>query len=128
MNNIPSSGLFHEDLIGKVRRKLESILKVNERCLEGCAPPIKGAAMVCGVSEIVAYPLPDQLQDSFRVPCAFQSIGWNIRKVAVKGLSSAMDLPQENSSEALVFDSVSDGEGVDRFYNLVAGKCQPACN
>ena len=39
VNNIPSSGFFQEELNDKVIRKLYSILKVNERCIEGCAPP-----------------------------------------------------------------------------------------
>ena len=61
MHNIPSSGLLQDELNGKVIRKLESILKVNERCLEGCDPPSQGVATVCDVREILVYPLPEKL-------------------------------------------------------------------
>ena len=75
MNNITSPGLVQEEINGKMIRKLYSILKLNQRSLEGCAPPGKGAAAVFGLKEIEVYPSPAQLQESFRVPCAFQSTG-----------------------------------------------------
>ena len=40
------------------------------------------------------------MQDSFRVPRVFQSTGWGMRKITVKELASAMDIPQVNASEA----------------------------
>ena len=52
IHNIPLSVSVQEELNGKVRPKLESIIKVNDRCLEVCAPPGQGAAGVCGVREI----------------------------------------------------------------------------
>ena len=78
-------------------RNLDSILKVNERCIDGCAPSGQGGAAVYGVKEISVYSYPDQLQDSFRISCAFQSTGLGIRKLTVK--ESTMDLPQGNASE-----------------------------
>ena len=98
IHNIQSSGLAQEEINGKVRCKLYSIIKVNNRCLYGCAPPGQGAAAVCGIKEIVVYPLPVQLQDSFRVLCLFSSTIWGIRNLTVKELESAMDKPQENAS------------------------------
>ena len=53
VHNIPSSRLFQEELNGKVRRKLESIIKVNERLLQVFAPPGQGTPVVCGVREMV---------------------------------------------------------------------------
>ena len=67
--NIPSSGSVQEKLNFKVRRNLESIIKVKERCLDICAPPGQGAAPVCGSRKIKVYPSPSQSKDSFRVPC-----------------------------------------------------------
>ena len=49
VHNITSSLLVQEKLNGRVRRNLESILKVNERCIEGCALPGQGTSVVCGV-------------------------------------------------------------------------------
>ena len=59
---------------------------------------------MCSVKEIGVYPSPDQLQDSFRVPYVFQSTGCGIRKLTVKELVSAIDIPQGNASEALSLD------------------------
>ena len=42
VHNIPPSGSVQEEINGKVRRKLDSILKVNERCLEECDTPGQG--------------------------------------------------------------------------------------
>ena len=74
--------------------------------------------MVCGVREIVVYPLPSQLQESFIVPCVFRRTVWGIRKLIVKELASDMDIPQVNALEALVLDSVSDDEVMSRFLEL----------
>ena len=52
VHNIPSSGSVQEELSGKVRRKLESIIKVNERYLEVFAPPGQGTSVVFGVREM----------------------------------------------------------------------------
>ena len=45
----------------KLKLKLDSIIKVNERCLEGCDPPSQGVATVCDAREILVYPLPEKL-------------------------------------------------------------------
>ena len=118
VHNIPLSLLVQEELNIKVKRKLDSIIKVNERCLYGCSAPGQGDAVVCGMREIAFYPSPDQLQEIFRAPCVFLSTGWGIRKLTVKELASAMDLPQGNTSEALVLASVSYGEVISRFLAL----------
>ena len=52
MHNIPSSGSVQEELNGKVRISLDSIIKVNEIFLEGCDPPGQGASEICGMREI----------------------------------------------------------------------------
>ena len=74
MNNIPSWGSVQDEIIFKVRHKLDSILKVNERCIEGCAPPRQGDVAVYGVREILVCPLSAQLQDSFIVPCVIRKL------------------------------------------------------
>ena len=78
-------------------RKLESIIKVNERCLEGCSLHGQETTVICGVREIAVYPSPAQLQDSFRVPCVFRRTVWGIRKLTVKEVASAMGPPQGNA-------------------------------
>ena len=118
VHNLPSSGSVQDELIGKVRRNLDSILMVNQRCLEGCDPPRQGSAAVCGVREIVVYPPPSKLQDSFRVPCVFRSMVWSIRNITVKELESTTDLTQENISEVLALDSVSYGDVMSRLLLL----------
>ena len=115
MHSIPSSVSVKEGINEKVRRKLDSVFKVNTGCLEVCAPPRQGAAAICGAREIAVDPFPAQLQDSFRVPCIFQSTVCGKRKLTLKESSSAMYLPQGNSSEALALDLVSDGEVSSRF-------------
>ena len=72
VHNIPSSVSVQEELNLKVRHNLGSNIKVNERFLEGYAPPVQETAVVCGVRENAVYPSPAQLQDSFRVPCVFR--------------------------------------------------------
>ena len=102
VHNIPSSVSVQEELNLKVRHNLGSNIKVNERFLEGYAPPVQETAVVCGVRENAVYPSPAQLQDSFRVPCVFRNMGWGIIKLTVKEVASAMDTPQGNALEALV--------------------------
>ena len=96
VNNIPSSGSVQEEINWKVKQKIGSIIKLNKRCLEGCAPPGQETAVICGLREIGVYLSPAQFQDSFRVPCVFRNTGWGIRKLTVKEVASAMDLPQGN--------------------------------
>ena len=50
VHNIQSSLFYLEELNVKVRRKFDSIMRVNERFLEVCDPPGPGAALVCGMS------------------------------------------------------------------------------
>ena len=95
-----------------------SIIKVNYRGIEGCAPPGQETAVIYGVREIEVYLSPAQLQDSFRVPCVFINTGWGIRKLTVKEVAPAMDNPQGNALEALVLDSVSDDKLISRILAL----------
>ena len=74
MHNIPSSGSVQEEINNKVVCKLDLIIKVNERCIEGCAPPRQGDVAVYGVREILVCPLSAQLQDSFIVPCVIRKL------------------------------------------------------
>ena len=53
VNNIPSWGSALEELNGKVKQKQGSFINLNERYLEGCAPPGKETAVICGVREVV---------------------------------------------------------------------------
>ena len=66
----------------------------------GCTGPTRDYAVIEDVSEISTHPSSSQLQEKFRVPCAFRSTVWGVRRLTTGEIVGEMDLPPGQIVEA----------------------------
>ena len=71
IHNIKEIGSVREEISGKVTRKLDAVVRVEERCDVGCTGPTSYDAGIEHIMEISTHPSPSQLQEKFRLPCVF---------------------------------------------------------
>ena len=77
----------------KVNRHLDSVVKVDLRCLASSKPPSDCNDAGSGVLDINFCPTPLQLIKQFRVPCDFKSTGWGTCHLTPREIVAAMDPP-----------------------------------
>ena len=91
---------MRKGLAGKVIRKLDVVVRVEDRCAMGCIEPTSDDAGMEYIREIYTHPLPSQLQERLRVLCIFRSTGWGVRKITTGGIVGEMDLSPRPIVEA----------------------------
>ena len=93
VHNIKEAGPLIEGLSGKVMRKMDAVVRVEDLCDVGCAVTTSNDAGMGDVREISTHPSSSQLQDRFRRPCVSRRTGWWVRRFTTGGIVGAMDLP-----------------------------------